>query len=224
MYYQNNWRIHQRIPKKKKRIRTKRKERTTWMEWFQDWYQALHSLGWVCRNPGINEDRLRLTEDELSELSVLRMQRNETVICLYPSREALPYGGGELDEWINCTKPINRVVRIVRGRRPDPQRAVVRLADGTATNIIPIHPPFDTGPFLVDFDRGLFTPTGRGDWELTQDEERKAIYASYLDASPHFNSFRRYRQRPEHLVPHVCLLGCGSNPVGKPSKPLTFLR
>ena len=196
----------------------------TWMQWLQDWYHALHSLGWTCRNQGINEDRVRLTEEELSHLDALYMQKGATVAYLYPSRETVPQRGIICDGWVNCIKPITRVIRIVRGRRPDPQRADVRLENGTATKIIPDIPTpnipnFDSEPFLVDFDRGLFTPTGRGDWQLTQDEESKALYASYLKASPHFSSFRKYQVAPKPLSPLDTLMGCGANLVGREWKP-----
>jgi hypothetical protein len=222
MYWNSNWSLREQAPKK--RIRTKRKERMTWQQWLQDWFQSLHSLGWSCRNPEITPDRKRLTEAELAGMGSLKMQRGEMVVCLYPSRETVPGPVGDLDEWRNCVKPVKRVIRIVRGRRPDPQRAIARVADGTATNIVPSHPPFDQAPYMVDFEGGLFTATGRGDWQLTQVKEYQDIYSSYREASPHLHSFRKYVRRPERMAPQVCLIGGGTNLLGFDWKPVAPLK
>jgi hypothetical protein len=220
----NNWRLHRRSPKRKKRIRLRRKERLTWQEWFQDWYRALHSLGWTCRNQGINPDRLRLTEDELSELSVLYMQKDTTVVHLYPWVETLPRRGTICDGWMSCIKPITKVVRIVRGRRPDAVRGVTRVGDGTATRVIPNWNCTELEPFLVDFDRGLFEPRTNGDWGGAQDEEAQCIYDAYLETSPHLMSFRKYMVTPKLLSPLDTLMGRGSIPVGEQWEPLNRLK
>ena len=196
----------------------------TWQEWFQDWYRALHSLGWTCRNQGINPDRVRLTEEELSDLSVLYMQKDTTVVYLYPSVETLPRKGTICDGWMSCIKPIKNVIRIVRGRRPEPARGVTRVADGTATKVIPNWDVTDLDLFLVDFDRGLFEPRINGDWGGAQDDEARGIYDAYLKASPHFNSFRKYVQIDRLLAPHVCLLDRGANFVGREWKPINHLK
>lgn len=215
MYYDNNWHVHQRLPKEKKRIRLRRKERLTWQEWFSDWYRALHSQGWTCRNRGITQDRVRLTQDEAAKMHVLYMQKDTTVIYLYPSVETVPRRGTICDGWVQSIKPIKKVIRIVRGRRPESQRGVVRLQDGMATRIIPNREVVDPEPFLVDFDWGLFEPTGRGDWQLAQDEESNGVYASYLKASPHLNSFRKYDQGQKAMAPHGCLLGKNTKELDK---------
>jgi len=206
----------------KARASRKRKERLPLGDWFCDYFKAFRALGWNCRNEGIESSRVTLTPQEQRSMTALAFEKDRSAVILYSSVQHVPFY-----DFLDDTKrffdgPVDNLVRIVHGRRPDAGRGICRLPDGTATRIIPDQ---DAGSafwrmgehasascltageqlqFFVEFDVGLFEPTAELTWRPCSADYAQRLYQDYLNASPHHKTFRAYRAQ-KRLTPHGCL-------------------
>jgi hypothetical protein len=163
---------------------------------------------------------------------VLTFQKGGTSIMVYPSLDRIPHVGQMYEAENNFHQPLDTLVRIVRGRRPDIERGICRHPDGTAKRIIPdveakkVFSRMRDGnndsmtpeesplvKFFVDFDGELFEPTIEGTepgqegiWRPCTDEYARTVYQAYLSASPHYKSFRGYHKAPTTLAPRTALM------------------